>query len=122
MQRDFDNLMCDVTSMNCPAENCPAESLFSQCSVNNTELDIKSLKEEYKNISEEALVFLTRWQRAAANRPLQSRKKQLASIEPDEGNDGIDEIRLVSSTCAFSLLPPPKRFFRAPRGPTQTAK
>jgi hypothetical protein len=119
MQSDFDNLVCDDTSISTLPESPLSPSIFDGL----LEPDMETLMNKYKNISEEALVFLVDWQRAAANRPMHTKPKVSASIEQDLG-----EIKIINrsascpSTCAIPLLPPPKRFCRAPRGATQTSK
>ena len=107
MQSDFDNLVCDNSSI-----GCMIEDPFAYGIVDSLEFDMEALKNKYTNISEEALVFLIKWQSAVGNRPLSTKEKKSRSIGSDLDEGKIDEFRSALPSCSSSLLPPPKRFSR----------
>ena len=104
MQKDFDNLVCDYRSIGSLAENP-----FSQRSAYNLELDLENSKSELPDLSEATIVFLIRWKRAAAIRPLMITSNKSALIKSEGGNSISD---IYQSASATFPLPPPKRFVR----------
>ena len=80
-----------------------ADVLYSQDSSDC--FDKEAMKKKYPNISEEAMMFLFKFESAAARNLTSARKKESLV-------DGCRPSAFVPSSVSLLELPPPKRFTR----------
>ena len=109
MQSDFSMLV--VSDSDDPAViHAEAPCLTSR--IDSVDFDMEAMMTKYPNISEEALIFLARFQGTTAN-----------TTSPVRAKPALDDVYISSVIgpipVSFLALPPPKRFKRVSKCPHQ---
>jgi hypothetical protein len=130
MQGEFSLLtVCEGSSIGYQVEGTPF-SVFSIDKVDNFDIDMESLMKTYKNISEEAIVFLVRQQQRGdvkrSSKSVSTKERVSGSAESDcryySQSERIEKTQCACSPLNDTILPPPQRFVRASRRANQVRK